>query len=194
MQATNVRETDAQHVQHVLQDVQAWPHWAEIAQGARKETGLSADAFYAVLPEYQRFMALSSAYRGLGMFSEQVDALWHAHILNTLRYQEFCAQVIGRFVHHLPCSSFELYLLPTASPICKEPPATCTDPWPAPPDPSPVPEPEPERNPDHRQEMRISILECSHRFVNAYIEAYQCVPPEMYTRLAQTSDADGIAQ
>ncbi len=34
--------------------------------------------------------------------SRTVDAGWHAFILHTREYAEFCDQVAGRFIHHAP--------------------------------------------------------------------------------------------
>lgn len=163
--------------------MQAWPHWNEIARGAEKEYGMSREEFERVLPEYQRFMALSAAFPGLGMLGERVDVLWHSHLLNTIRYGEFNERYIGRFVNHLPCSSYELYGVGgIQAEICKEPPATCMDPFPAPPDPSPVPK----RNPDIiREQMREEILNGPSRFVAAYTQAFGYPPsPEFWPRTA----------
>lgn len=168
--------------------MQTWPHWHEIALGAQKEYGMSEQEFALLLPEYQRFMALSAAFPGLGMLGPRVDVLWHSHILNTIRYREFNEQYIGRTINHLPCSSYELYglSLRDASGICNEPPATCEDPWPAPPDPSPIPpDPEPELNPIQHAQMRQAILDASPRFVTAYTQTFGCPPPlEFWPRAA----------
>lgn len=34
--------------------------------------------------------------------SEAVDAGWHAFVLHTHEYAEFCSRVAGRFIHHRP--------------------------------------------------------------------------------------------
>jgi hypothetical protein len=39
--------------------------------------------------------------------SEQVDAGWHAFILHTRDYAEFCERVAGRFIHHRPADPGE---------------------------------------------------------------------------------------
>src|SRR5437763_1255181 len=89
--------------------MQRWEHWREIQLCAQKEYGMSAQEFYRLLPEYQCFIALTAGYEGIGMLSAEVDKLWHAHILNTKRYYDFCLQYLGRIIHHLPCSSYVLY-------------------------------------------------------------------------------------
>lgn len=39
--------------------------------------------------------------------SEEVDAGWHAFIVHTAEYAEFCARVAGRFIHHRPAAPGE---------------------------------------------------------------------------------------
>ena len=38
----------------------------------------------------------------IGMPSQAVDEAWHGLILCTMRYQVFCAEAYGRFMHHTP--------------------------------------------------------------------------------------------
>jgi len=56
--------------------------------------------------EFKRFMALSlyesSDGLGTGMFSSDVDNLWHSFLLFTKEYADFCHEHIGHFVHHVP--------------------------------------------------------------------------------------------
>lgn len=87
-----------------LTAIQEWEHWDEIGKVAHKEYAMSAEDFQCLLPEYQRFLGLIIAgHHGLGMFSADVDKIWHSHILSTLRYQDFCEQFnAGQMIHHLP--------------------------------------------------------------------------------------------
>jgi len=34
--------------------------------------------------------------------SKEVDAFWHAHILDTMKYAEDCEEIFGYFLHHFP--------------------------------------------------------------------------------------------
>jgi hypothetical protein len=60
------------------------------------------------LREYRRYVVLArlSAPLGLGeplgMFSPEVDEVWHAHLLHTHDYAAFCDEVFGGFLHHEP--------------------------------------------------------------------------------------------
>jgi len=49
------------------------------------------------------FLAACAANPGAGLApSPQVDTGWHAFILHTADYAEFCDRLAGRFIHHLP--------------------------------------------------------------------------------------------
>ena len=37
--------------------------------------------------------------------SAKIDPFWHAHILHTQQYVDFCEKVMGRYVHHVPLDS-----------------------------------------------------------------------------------------
>jgi hypothetical protein len=56
--------------------------------------------------EFKRFLALPLLYPGEQEFpfvpSLPLDSLWHAFILNTPRYREFCDRVYGRYLDHVP--------------------------------------------------------------------------------------------
>jgi hypothetical protein len=55
---------------------------------------------------FKRYMALVGlGYRGLGMVSPEVDEVWHAFILFTKDYADFCRSVFGEFIHHVPRTS-----------------------------------------------------------------------------------------
>ncbi len=50
--------------------------------------------------ELKRYLTLCSQGSCPRMFSEKVDDLWHLFILNTERYQQFCDEAVGSFIHH----------------------------------------------------------------------------------------------
>lgn len=53
--------------------------------------------------EYKQFLALSVKYPEADISpSRNVDAFWHAHILNTRKYARDCENTFGYFVHHEP--------------------------------------------------------------------------------------------
>jgi len=55
------------------------------------------------LEEYKRFMFLICASGQQLTPSDQVDQVWHLHLLYTKSYwDEFCETILGRKVHHMP--------------------------------------------------------------------------------------------
>ena len=179
---------ETQTVDSVLLKIQQWNGWVAIQKGAAKEYGMSEQEFYVVLPEYQKFMGLIAlGYRGIGMWSQKVDLVWHAHILNTQRYDNFCQTVIGGIVHHVPCCDMQrlkpgvLHADPDPEP---EPGPSCREPEP---EPSCREEPGPScKETDLSSSLegngngwRSSVEEESSaaKFTTLYAEVYGQVPP-----------------
>ncbi|MDN4547165.1 hypothetical protein [Pseudomonas sp. C32] len=70
---------------------------------ASSEAEMSAGQWDASELEYRRFLTLKCLYPNVALVpSKQVDAIWHAHILDTRAYRENCLQVFGRFIDHYP--------------------------------------------------------------------------------------------
>lgn len=77
-------------------------------QGLRKTyPGLDDAAIADIERGLRQYFAAQLAARGrlLAMPSNAVDALWHAFILDTRRYEAFCRQAFGRMLHHVPDGS-----------------------------------------------------------------------------------------
>lgn len=54
--------------------------------------------------EFKRFVALYMIYeKPMGMISPHVDAVWHRFILYTREYTIFCREIVGEYMHHIPC-------------------------------------------------------------------------------------------
>lgn len=87
----------------VWKAVSHWPYWGEIQQVAQKEYGISPESFVQLLPEYQRFLTIILlGYQSVGMFSGEVDKLWHSHVLSTHLYLSFSLTLHGRYINHVP--------------------------------------------------------------------------------------------
>lgn len=52
--------------------------------------------------EYRKFLFLTVARPETIVPTEFVDDVWHAHILDTMKYAEDCNQAFGFFLHHFP--------------------------------------------------------------------------------------------
>lgn len=53
--------------------------------------------------DYRQFLALMYWHPEAFLVpSEDIDAVWHTHVLHTARYQADCETIFGRFQHHAP--------------------------------------------------------------------------------------------
>jgi hypothetical protein len=69
--------------------------------------GWSRDKAEAVALQYRRFLKMNRDHRAGAeaapiVPTKDVDAFWHYHILDTMKYAEDCQGVFGRFLHHFP--------------------------------------------------------------------------------------------
>ncbi|SRR5579884_2876129 len=107
--------------QETFAAVKKWEHWETIQQVAAKEYDLSPAEFDELLPEYQKFLVLAgTSSGGMGMFSNRIDKLWHAHILYLSLYESFCRTYFGRLLYHAPN-------LQQRSEECTKPDDICVD-------------------------------------------------------------------
>jgi len=52
---------------------------------------------------YRRYLTMNLLYPGATIVpTEDVDAFWHQHILDTKAYADDCQRVFGYFLHHFP--------------------------------------------------------------------------------------------
>lgn len=80
-------------------------HWYEalVREKLLSEKAMSPAQLDEAIAECKRYFALAAlGYGPLGMSSTEVDAVWHASILDTPRYREFCLAVFGRPLDHCP--------------------------------------------------------------------------------------------
>jgi hypothetical protein len=74
-------------------------------KATRKEDGYgwSAERANQVEIAYKRYLILHAKYPELTLAPDQdVDRLWHMHILDTRKYAADCDAIFGRFLHHFP--------------------------------------------------------------------------------------------
>jgi len=68
-----------------------------------KDNALPESIVDEAILEYRKYMILLRiGFQELTMCSQEVDEVWHAHILFTQSYAKFCRQAFGGFVHHDP--------------------------------------------------------------------------------------------
>src|SRR5436309_1113303 len=69
----------------------------------RKQWKWPKDFCDCVCQEYLRFLTLvRRCPRSPIVPSRIIDRFWHAHILNTRKYDEDCKRALGEFLHHDP--------------------------------------------------------------------------------------------
>lgn len=86
----------------VMSAIESWEYWMDIKRVAFKEYGMPAEKFDVLLPEYQKFLGLLMlGYAPLGMFSFDVDKIWHSHILCTHLWADFCLRLHGFPLNHI---------------------------------------------------------------------------------------------
>lgn len=158
--------------------IHSWKYWDEIQLGAEKEYGMTGAEFERLLPEYCKFMGLIAlGHTGLPMFSDQVDKIWHAHILNTLRYEQFCTEIFGRMIHHIPNLHSNESEYEIAIHNCIEPGPSCKEPEPGP----SCKEPDPD--PSCREGEFVygsNHKTAAEWFRDAYVSAYSELPGDMW--------------
>lgn len=72
-----------------------------------KEQWLESNAQEAVR-RYKNFLTLILKYPDLrSVPTEDIDEVWHAHILHTRNYIADCEAIFGRYIHHSPFSTDE---------------------------------------------------------------------------------------
>lgn len=151
----------------ILAHIATWPHWPTIQRVAEKEYNVSAEEWAKLLPEYQKFFVLIIlGHTGIGLYSNEIDQLWHAHILHTSLYAEFCQQYIGKFVDHTPLLGDDDEGGGDDDGIPSTPPA-CIPSTP----PSCIPDTPPSGN---------SIKSGRQHFIRAYTSAFGTIPSSVF--------------
>lgn len=68
----------------------------------------SSQEYKGAFGEFKRYVALVDLNRGkdvMSMTSKGVDEVWHQFILFTPQYHDFCDEMLGRYLHHVPKTS-----------------------------------------------------------------------------------------
>ena len=71
--------------------------YPESGQGWTQEQTKRAISRYII------FLTLKHLYPNVGIVpTQEIDQVWHTHILDTAKYAQECQQVFGYFLHHFP--------------------------------------------------------------------------------------------
>jgi hypothetical protein len=89
----------------MMRTLESYDLWYVEERLARKGL-IPSERIAGAILEFKRYMALVGlGYRGLGMTSREVDEVWHAFVLFTREYADFCQAAFGAFIHHVPRTS-----------------------------------------------------------------------------------------
>lgn len=70
---------------------------------AREEEKWSFEQTKQALNHYSMFLWLINLYPDRKLVpTQEIDRVWHHHILDTMKYAEDCQMLFGRFIHHFP--------------------------------------------------------------------------------------------
>jgi len=96
---------DAQHLEQVIAEIEALDLDPIKFKIGSKEDGYGWTSEHTDRIElgYRRFLILQAKYPQLQLApTRDIDAFWHAHILDTRKYAQDCERIFGQFVHHYP--------------------------------------------------------------------------------------------
>jgi hypothetical protein len=105
-----VMTPEQQQIYNKIQDFSFDDGPAEFPFHARlaRENGWSSGYTACVITEYRRFCFLAIESCHPVTPSDQVDQVWHLHLLYTKSYwQRFCQDTLGRSLHHCPTTGGE---------------------------------------------------------------------------------------
>jgi hypothetical protein len=90
---------------------------------------VTADEALACERELTRYFILGVAFPDSdhGMYGRFVDEFWHTFLVFTMDYVDFCRDVFGRYVHHVPISDEDRGSSDVAAPWGRAPESTFAD-------------------------------------------------------------------
>ena len=64
---------------------------------------MNIDQIHTAIHQYRKFLTLNVRYPGMNLVpTEDIDQIWHTHILDTENYASDCKKLFGKFLHHHP--------------------------------------------------------------------------------------------
>jgi hypothetical protein len=66
-------------------------------------SGWSREQTVKAITKYMMFMCLIHSYPNVALVpTQEIDKIWHTHILDTEKYAADCQMLFGHFIHHYP--------------------------------------------------------------------------------------------
>lgn len=76
-----------------------------VTRKVMQEEGWDAETAAKAERRYRRFLCMMHLVPTLDIVpTEDIDKVWHQHILFTRTYSEDCQRIFGRYIHHDPAS------------------------------------------------------------------------------------------
>tara|TARA_B100001996_G_C18487072_1_gene526103 strand:- start:9 stop:461 length:453 start_codon:yes stop_codon:yes gene_type:complete len=64
---------------------------------------MTEDDILRAVKQYRRFLSLKIAYPSVNLVpTDDIDLIWHTHILDTVNYAADCQKLFGTFLNHYP--------------------------------------------------------------------------------------------
>lgn len=96
-----------QNTNMLIQDVMAY-RMDHVLERCKKDHGYTDEDMVILEQELKRFLLVCITKEpgiSIGMYSKDVDNLWHSFILFTKKYAAFCKRFNKSFIHHNPKTS-----------------------------------------------------------------------------------------
>lgn len=83
--------------------------FSQLMDRLKKEEGWSDKALAETCTYYRNFLFLNKKYPEYNVLppSADIDEFWHAHILETEKYERDCLAIFGKYFHHYPYLVFD---------------------------------------------------------------------------------------
>jgi hypothetical protein len=79
-----------------------------LAKRLVKKQGWTQEDADASVKRYKNFLLLKVRYPEINSVpTEDIDEVWHAHILHTREYTADCEAIFGKYLHHAPAKDGE---------------------------------------------------------------------------------------
>lgn len=76
-----------------------------VVERIAKEAQVTLEMAHSIFEDTLRFLYLASKTKQALVPTKSIDIGWHAFLMFTRDYQEFCKNHLGQFVHHCPVTS-----------------------------------------------------------------------------------------
>lgn len=99
------------HLQAAVDAIEASPDWEAVEHYLVDTCKMEPEEAHAATEGYIQYAVAEMAKaNGMGQLSPTIaiDQAWHAHVLHTRRYEAFCRQHFGKFLHHNPEAGYAI--------------------------------------------------------------------------------------